>query len=88
VASAQERGNTGRVVLVTGAACGIGRAVTIRCPDAGMKVVAVDQDEDALGDLFEGRVLEMAQPSDGRPHREHYRTVFPGVFHLAQPSEA
>jgi NAD(P)-dependent dehydrogenase (short-subunit alcohol dehydrogenase family) len=49
--SAQEEGTKGRVVVVTGAARGIGRAVTARCLAAGMKVVAVDQDEDALARL-------------------------------------
>jgi NAD(P)-dependent dehydrogenase (short-subunit alcohol dehydrogenase family) len=49
--SSQEREPPDRVVLVTGAACGIGRAVTICCRDAGMKVLAVDQDEDALARL-------------------------------------
>jgi NAD(P)-dependent dehydrogenase (short-subunit alcohol dehydrogenase family) len=51
VASAQERGTKGRVVVVTGAARGIGRAVTARCLAAGMTVVAVDENEDALARL-------------------------------------
>jgi NAD(P)-dependent dehydrogenase (short-subunit alcohol dehydrogenase family) len=51
VASAQEEGTAGLVVLVTGAARGIGRAVTIRCLAADMNVVAVDQNEEALARL-------------------------------------
>jgi NAD(P)-dependent dehydrogenase (short-subunit alcohol dehydrogenase family) len=51
VVSAQEEGAPGLVVLVTGAARGIGRAVTARCLAADMNVVAVDQNEDALARL-------------------------------------
>lgn len=51
VVSAQEEGTKGRVVVVTGAARGIGRAVTARCLAADMNVVAVDQNEDALARL-------------------------------------
>jgi hypothetical protein len=49
--SAQEEGTLGFVVLVTGAARGIGRAVTARCLAAGMSVVALDQNENALARL-------------------------------------
>lgn len=49
--SAEESGTHGPAVLVTGAAHGIGRAVTARCLAAGMNVVAVDRDEAALSGL-------------------------------------
>ena len=51
MASGPERETSGVVVLVTGAARGIGRAVTARCLAADMNVVAVDQEEDALARL-------------------------------------
>jgi hypothetical protein len=51
MSAGQERGTPALVVLVTGAACGIGRAVTARCLAADMNVVAVDQNENALARL-------------------------------------
>lgn len=39
-----------KVVVVTGAAKGIGRAVAVRCIDEGADVVLVDKDEAALND--------------------------------------
>ena len=48
---ARERGCLGLVVLVTGAARGVGRALTVRCLAAGMKVVALYRNEDALASL-------------------------------------
>jgi NAD(P)-dependent dehydrogenase (short-subunit alcohol dehydrogenase family) len=44
-------GLTGRVALVTGAASGVGRAVTLRYLKAGAAVVAVDVNETGLADL-------------------------------------
>jgi NAD(P)-dependent dehydrogenase (short-subunit alcohol dehydrogenase family) len=47
LASTQESETSSLVVLVTGAARGIGRAIAARCLAANMKVVAVDQNETA-----------------------------------------
>lgn len=44
---------TAKVIVVTGAAKGIGRAVAVRCSDEGADVVLVDRDEAALKDAAE-----------------------------------
>jgi 3-oxoacyl-[acyl-carrier protein] reductase len=54
---------TGRVVLVTGAARGIGAAIVAECLDAGAKVLAADIDAEGLAALAEahsGAALETA----------------------------
>ena len=45
----------GRVVLVTGAGSGIGRATVLRLVDEGATVVAADIAEDGLADHRQGR---------------------------------
>ena len=44
---------TGRPVLVTGAASGIGRATCLRLADEGARIAALDQDRSALGDVVD-----------------------------------
>lgn len=46
-----ERSSGGRVVLVTGATSGIGRAVALRFAEAGGRVVAVGRNADALREV-------------------------------------
>lgn len=52
-----------KVVVVTGAAKGIGRAVAVRCLDEGADVVLVDRDEAALNDAAD--ILQARVDGDG-----------------------
>lgn len=45
------RGLDGKVALVTGAAGGIGRAITLRLAEEGVRVAATDLDENAVRDV-------------------------------------
>ncbi|MCK9929648.1 SDR family oxidoreductase [Frankia sp. Mgl5] len=60
----------GKVALITGAASGIGRAVTLRLADEGAAVLAVDIDADGLAEtrslaagVVSGRVVDIADPA-------------------------
>ena len=48
-ASQPSRPLSGRTAMITGAASGIGRAITERFADDGAQVVAIDRDADRLG---------------------------------------
>lgn len=52
-ATTDQRKLTAKVVVVTGAAKGIGRAIAVRCADEGASVVVVDKDEDTLNSTAE-----------------------------------
>lgn len=56
---------TSKVVVVTGAAKGIGRAIALRCAGEGADVVLVDRDEAALNDT--ASVLDAQASGDGQP---------------------
>ena len=64
----------GKVVIVTGAAAGIGAAIVRLFLDAGARVVAVDRDPIPadLGEAAEGRLECVAGDVGGEPAAEAY----------------
>jgi NAD(P)-dependent dehydrogenase (short-subunit alcohol dehydrogenase family) len=64
---------TGRVVIVTGAARGVGRAMVRQFTDAGARVIAADRDADGLNETVSGLgevahavVADVSAPSDAK----------------------
>jgi len=58
--------HNGKLAVVTGAASGIGQATAIRLRDEGMKVIAVDMNQDALAKLagVEHLVADLSKSED------------------------
>jgi short-subunit dehydrogenase len=64
-----------RVALVTGGGSGMGRLAAQRWADAGMRVVAVDVNDDGLGETVGGRTNLHAQHCDVTDEAEVARVV-------------
>ena len=68
-----------RVVLITGATSGIGRAVALRFAESGARVVAAGRNAEALRDV--GAAIKSAGTTDGAKVRDALAAIkdFPGV---------
>lgn len=79
---------TGKVVLVTGAASGLGRAVAVRMAAAGARLCLVDRDAEGLAQTAEligdggGEVL--LHPADLSDHHACREAVAKAVAHFGQ----